>query len=233
VIELDGVTVCSSDALLRFVLALPYFLPSDEVDRVASVAIDLVRHSDPSPASVPQQTSPFAPPARSQPTPTPQRRARRAAAPLVGLVGAVAFLLVGLPLISRAINEATSAPLVSAVQTATQAAPSSAQVVATSAALIDAPPTVEFSCPTPGGGWIARAVPTVFAADPVGYHMAYQLGTAPWVPWGVFRSGISSVYDFGPVRPNTVVNVVVQRDATFVGEGATPTATFVAPATAC
>ena len=95
------------------------------------------------------------------------------------------------------------------------------------------PPMISFTCPTPGGGWMATAAPSEFRSDPDGFNMWYRGADGQWVVWGSFKSGISGPAPFGPVAPGTTIMVRLDRGATLEPTDTALTLQATAPTNPC
>ena len=96
--------------------------------------------------------------------------------------------------------------------------------------MVDAPPTIEISCPDPAAGWAATAVPTQFVADEVGYHMWWRLDPAgSWIYWGTFKSGVSTVAKLGGLSSASTFEVRYDREMLSDPSSAAGQLSFVVP----
>jgi hypothetical protein len=233
VVELGDVTVCSSDALLRLVLGLPSHLTPAEVSGMADRAAVLVRSIEPASRQVLPNVTPsigrFA-------ALLSKRRAGQPVVRWLPFIGAAAFLLVVLPAITKA--SSTTKSLSDATVATTVLVPSITPPIATSAPLTsssdaDTLPTLRFDCPVPGAGWVAHMASTVFAADPVGHFVWYQLRDGKWVYWGLFKSGIGTPAAIDNVPPVRAVQLLIKRDFLAPESGAPSTMATMSPLTAC
>lgn len=243
VVELADVTACSSDALIGFLLGLPGRLDAAGVSAVARRAAELVRSPD---RSVTQLTSRgIAQPATRDPMSSSGRRVvRKLVARFVPLTCAVAFLLFGVPALTKALTPASSralspialsiadtSPTTTSVVTSTL--PTSTSVVSSTALEVDAPPTVAFDCPVPGAGWVASLSSTQYVADSSGYHVWYRLTDANWSYWGLFKSGISAPPAIGYIAAGQTVNLLIKRDFIAPDSGTSSSVGLVSPSSSC
>ena len=72
------------------------------------------------------------------------------------------------------------------------AAPPAAQTAETAPLQPELLPALDFTCPAPDQGWTALPIATLFASDPVGYHLWHQTSPGTWEYWGLFKSGIEA-----------------------------------------
>lgn len=151
-------------------------------------------------------------------------------------VAAIAWAVIaaGLRHFTASLSAATATTTAPATNiTAVVSAPPEATTT-TSAELPYLPPTLQFTCPVVGAGWIVSPAPTEYRTDEHGFNMWWQdsVDSTLWVYWGLFQSGINTPYSFG-VHPGQTVNVKMHR-GTLLDPHEDPTGTtFTAPVEPC
>ena len=94
-------------------------------------------------------------------------------------------------------------------------------------------PRLDFTCPQQGRGWTTTPVATEYQSDPIGYHLWYQMSSAPWRYWGQFKSGIAAPVGLAGLQPGESLDVRMDRSFHPNAEGAPTMLTFTAPDAPC
>jgi hypothetical protein len=158
------------------------------------------------------------------PPSTPARSPWSTVATVLLAIAATAVLVVAVPQVSKWFSRHQGKAVASGTTTVPDTVPSTTVppttvppttapgVLPSSVPMVEAPPTVQFSCPSPIQHWTASLIPTVMAADPVGYHVWYQAqGDTAWVYWGQFKSAGAVPQPLAGVPPGLVLTVRYDR----------------------
>ena len=232
VVPLNGVTVCSLEAVVDLVRSGPVVLQPEVVEVLTAQAAPLVRGvmagpSAPQPKSTQQPASRPKKKAASKPAPAPGLMILR----LAGVLAVFGLFIAMVPTISRVVGnwyaekleESLPVPPTSDSELTTTVVPET-----TVAPVLDAAPTVQFTCPAPGAGWDATFVATAFVADPDGYHVWYRVGgdAGNWTYVGIFRSGLKDVTGAGSI--SSLTSFELRYDRAWLDSDPTQTAGYAA-----
>lgn len=213
VVVVERVAVTTVASVVEHIQSTPPKIPAIDVPSIVARASLLLRSN--SSATPTQGWLPATPhPTRRTRTPQQSKSSRReGVAPVRAIGGLVAglLLIVGAPAIARSIAR-TASTATAPTSAPPTLAPTTALPTTTSTTLVEAPPTVEFSCRSDAAHWTAHLAPTQFISDPTGYHVWWRTDDAsPWSYWGVFRSGGPDVVDLGGLPPSTLFEVRYDR----------------------
>ena len=111
--------------------------------------------------------------------------------------------------------------------------PPAAQTADTAPVQPELLPTLDFTCPAPDQGWTASPIATLFASDPVGYHLWRATSPGTWEYWGLFKSGIEAPPALTGIAPGEALDVRMDRSFHPNAEGAPTMLTFTAPDEPC
>lgn len=220
VTRLDDVTVCSLEALVTHVQSGPAELRPEVIEVLTLQAAQLVRNQPMvRGAQPPVRSAPRAVARASSKPPSGPRKSSPTILRLVGgLLAALAFLAL-IPtlthVLTNSLTPSTTTTVAPALEIPLVTVLPLAQIPDSVApTLVDAPPTVQFTCAGGGQGWTATLAPTQYAQDPAGYHVWFRVGgdTELWTYAGRFLSGVSQPTALGQIEASTSFELRYDRD---------------------
>lgn len=257
VLHLRHVVICDEELLIQYVSSGPRCLDTRSVQLLAERGATLVRTftapvGRPIPLPPPSSRAASRRQPHPPPTPTTSRR-RRAGHQILGTAAGTVVCIVGawvIPSLAHLTDarvdqfvratdrtrpqELDTAPATSSPASASaDAEPALPLPPADSSIQPALLPTLDFTCPVPGQGWVAAASPTGSDSDPVGYHLWYETATGTWHYWGHFASGVEAPPPLTGLAPGDSLDVRMGRDFQPNGDDASTMLTFTAPDGSC
>ena len=215
--QIGQVAVCSADAVQSLVTHQRTVLTEPQIRQMCGVLRPSLRTSPSQKVVAARQRQP----ANRQRQPAKRNGAKKslgAAGSLVCLVAAVAVVMIAYP----------------SSNTPTTASPA-AKPAAIAPVVTPLPftgPILEFTCPTPGGGWVGTVKITDPRPDPRGFDMWWRGLDGQWTYWGMLAPPGSQPYSLNKLSPSAVVAIKAGRDGMSAVDQAVE-ASFTVPPTVC